>query len=463
MELSTPLAASNPRRLLTWGDGLFAAHGHDTYDAVPFPRQVVGVPEIAQVACGWANTLALTTEGVVLDWGWPYQLKQILGLSNAHSHLPGVISSVQENVPLGRLAMDLADKVPKVLEGLQGIRVVQVDAGAAFGAALSQEGHVFTWGDPSHSQLGRGYDPGIHDPMIVQDLADAGVKITKIRCGFGHLMMIDEKGEVWGSGKLQGLGLGIGRLEDYPKNRVSEYYYEPGGFPINVASIYRIAHPGKDWIGKVVDLACGINCTAFLTDDGKLYTCGRGASGVLGHANFDDVYFPKHLDVFDGEKIVHVAAKYHHMVAITESGRVFTWGLGNDGQCGRLRFESVGSSVADLSNTFDSSISRLIVFKPGEIQVLPKDFKPVSAALSFHQTALLSQDGRCIFFGVHKNSRNRNEEFLLNANYSQISPAVPIESASLGWSHYALISSPTSLQTNSSSKTSRSPKQIPSR
>jgi alpha-tubulin suppressor-like RCC1 family protein len=62
----------------------------------------------------------------------------------------------------------------------------------------------------------------------------------------------------------------------------------------------------------------------------------------------------------------------------SESGRVFSWGIGTDGQCGRLKMESIETK------------QRIFMFAPGEVKAIPKNFKPVKAETSPHQTALLS-------------------------------------------------------------------------
>ena len=89
-----------------------------------------------------------------------------------------------------------------------------------------------------------------------------------------------------------------------------------------------------------------------LTEDGRLYTMGRGARGVLGHG--DDLLLlqsPRQIDnIFRVSlKITGVDLRGEHVVAVTDTGEVLTWGANAEGQLGhgdtqdRLRPEKVSA------------------------------------------------------------------------------------------------------------------------
>ena len=73
-----------------------------------------------------------------------------------------------------------------------------------------------------------------------------------------------------------------------------------------------------------------------------MYTFGLGIDGRLGHGNEDDQLAPRRVPaaVFNGERVVMVAAGFAHTVGLSEAGHVFTWGLGEHGRLGHGDEES---------------------------------------------------------------------------------------------------------------------------
>jgi alpha-tubulin suppressor-like RCC1 family protein len=104
--------------------------------------------------------------------------------------------------------------------------------------------------------------------------------------------------------------------------------YIPSATPLLVESL---AAAGV----KVASLSCGEQHTLFLADDGSVYSCGMaeyGRLGILENWN-TDVLVPLALtEVFDGERAVQVSAGFNHSMALTEGGKVFSWGRNDQGQ-----------------------------------------------------------------------------------------------------------------------------------
>lgn len=77
-------------------------------------------------------------------------------------------------------------------------------------------------------------------------------------------------------------------------------------------------------IKKVV---CGQDHTVFLADDGKVYSCGLGADGQtgLGHYNCSTRAMQVRGDI-EGEHIVDIETKGDTTLAVSDKGDVFGWG-----------------------------------------------------------------------------------------------------------------------------------------
>ena len=110
---------------------------------------------------------------------------------------------------------------------------------------------------------------------------------------------------------------------------------------------------------KIVMVAAGQDHSMAATADGDAYTWGDGEEGALGHNDEDDKLVPTKLDhtLFRGSRVMEVAARALHRVAVTAEGKFFSWGYGG---CGQLGLNPMGNRLNILtptcvSNVFDGS------------------------------------------------------------------------------------------------------------
>ncbi|OMJ70771.1 hypothetical protein SteCoe_31192 [Stentor coeruleus] len=84
----------------------------------------------------------------------------------------------------------------------------------------------------------------------------------------------------------------------------------------------------------LVSLKCGFHHSAAVTNDGKIYTWGRGLFGQLGHGNNEIYKIPTLISSLEGIKIIQVSCGWQHTMCLSNTGKVFSWGYGEDGQLG---------------------------------------------------------------------------------------------------------------------------------
>ena len=87
---------------------------------------------------------------------------------------------------------------------------------------------------------------------------------------------------------------------------------------------------------KIKEVLPGRHFTIVLMEDGSLYSWGEGHYGILGFGVNKNVLEPVELSWgnFNGEKVKKIVIGLFHVVVLTESGDVFTWGLNSVGQLG---------------------------------------------------------------------------------------------------------------------------------
>lgn len=130
---------------------------------------------------------------------------------------------------------------------------------------------------------------------------------------------------------------------------------------------------------KIVKIAAGYHHSLALTDDGMIYTWGYGEVGQLGHGNSNKrVLTPKCIEGLNNIKFVDISASEHHTLALTDDGKVYAWGLN--------RFNQLGYSTGE--NTYQST---------PKLVPIQSSITSISAGTS-HSIAV-SSDGALYYWG----------------------------------------------------------------
>jgi len=99
---------------------------------------------------------------------------------------------------LGRGGSD-GCKTPKLIEKLQDLDVVKVRCGSQFSIALTKDGQVYSWGKGDSQRLGHGTEEHVRYPKLLEGLQ--GKKVIDVAAGSTHCLALTEDSEVhsWGS------------------------------------------------------------------------------------------------------------------------------------------------------------------------------------------------------------------------------------------------------------------------
>jgi alpha-tubulin suppressor-like RCC1 family protein len=203
----------------------------------------------------------------------------------------------------------------RALRSLAPLRVVSLSAGYGHVAAITADGGVYTFGDGEIGQLGHGSEDNALLPRRVGG-ALSGVRAVAVAAGSEHTAVVGEGGEVFTFGDGEYAPLGHGDEENALAPRL-------------VAGL-----AGR----VVVDVAAGWRHTAVVTDEGELWTFGRGWQGRLGHGDIENRLVPTRVAAFGPgageERAAAVSAGAGHTLVATDSGGLWTFGGGGEGQLG---------------------------------------------------------------------------------------------------------------------------------
>uniref|UniRef100_A0A8C5FTL3 Secretion regulating guanine nucleotide exchange factor n=1 Tax=Gadus morhua TaxID=8049 RepID=A0A8C5FTL3_GADMO len=198
-------------------------------------------------------------------------------------------------------------------------RVVNVSCGWDFTLFLTDCGQVLTCGSNAFGQLGVA-KTSTHsaEPVRVESL---GEPVVSVAAGLRHALAVTDSGCVyqWGLGLLTHARRAVG----------------PNSVPLHFNSQVPVRVPGFDHVTARTVAAGSAHCVC-LTGGGDVFLWGSNKYGQLTTNDCFSTY-PALLNrsLLDGEAATHVWSGWTHLVAKTESGKVFTWGRGNYGQLGR--------------------------------------------------------------------------------------------------------------------------------
>ncbi|ETN22759.1 hypothetical protein PPTG_02593 [Phytophthora nicotianae INRA-310] len=291
--------------------------------------------------------------------------------------------------------------VPTMIAATRDVLFRKIDSLSTHSIAITAKGDAMSWGNGDKYRLGHGSSTKEYAPRTIEFLRLKG-RVRDLACGLGHTLALMESGELfaWGNGSNGRLGLGDSNDRSSPArvtiptaSQGNAVEGEPESSftsaPIRFRHIYcGASHSlGLSWDGRayawgknnqgqcghghtndqwtiqeienfedggeeesVAYAAGGWEHTLFCTASGRVYSCGcgykdsrrAGIPPVLGHGDCDRRLRPTLIQTLDDarEEIVKVACGWDHSLAVSASGKVYTWGSGTNGKLGHGDEES---------------------------------------------------------------------------------------------------------------------------
>jgi len=299
---ASPPAPFSPsvRRLWLWGENTNGelSSGDELDIRTPLElRNFSGKGDIAQFSLGLHHTVCLTLSNDVYTAGsW------ISGLLGHNER-----ANVHRLKKLRQFAQ---------LKQVQPTNpIISIGCGDRHSVALHASGELYTWGGTLYGKLGRTGDSN-NTYYLVSSLA--GKRVTRVAVGNVHTCVCTDEGQVYtfgGGGKHYNKGaLGTGDTEDSMLPR-------------------RIPTFGSSIL--VRNVCCGGYHTLALTADRRVYAWGRGEFGQLGLGHDNNETEPKLIEsLATAGRVTVLAAGENHSLACLDSGEVYSWGYGQQGQLG---------------------------------------------------------------------------------------------------------------------------------
>ncbi|XP_062026941.1 RCC1 domain-containing protein RUG3, mitochondrial isoform X1 [Rosa rugosa] len=204
--------------------------------------------------------------------------------------------------------------LPTLNPYLESIRCVSL--GGLHSVSLTSLGDVYTWGYGGFGALGHSIYTRELFPRLVEGSWSG--RIQHVSTSGTHTAAITESGELYTWGRDEGDGrLGLG------PNRGPN---EGGGLSIP-SKVKALPMP-------VAAVSCGGFFTMVLTENGELWNWGANSNFELGRGDRVGGWQPKPVPSLVGVRIIQVASGGYHSIALTDEGKVLSWGHGGHGQLG---------------------------------------------------------------------------------------------------------------------------------
>ena len=309
------LAVGSDGNAYAWGNNKYGQLGNNTSvqqnTPVPVPKPA-GAPTdftYVQAYAGGYHSLAIGSDGYVYAWGL-----------NDHGEL-GNNTKSNSSTPV---------RVHGPGNNGDGLKAIQVSAGAWSSMALGADGTVYTWGS-----MDKGSDSGFSSPqtvpMAVKDPSDAsGVfHAVQISTSWAFDMAIGQDGYVytWGYNTNGQLG----------KNTTDNSFHPT---PSRVFASNKSTAAAGPWL-KAVQVSAGSWFALAIGEDGNTWAWGQNSHGQLGNGTTSGefngnpvpvrVQYPKNAGTVTATQI---SARGRHSLALDKEGNAWAWGYNSYGQLG---------------------------------------------------------------------------------------------------------------------------------
>ena len=300
-------ALTSHGRVFTWGSNNHGRLGDGTQTSRHVPMEITSLfsltPEdkIVSLVFGQHHSAALSAQGRVFVWGRNSQ-GQLGDGTTTHRLVPTEITAF--------FSLSETD------------RLVQLSLGGAHSSALSEEGHLFTWGANTYGQLGDGTMIDRLYPTNIRPQLDLEVNesILEMRLGQQHSGVITSAARLftWGNNSE-------GQLGDLTQDhRV---------LPTEIQSHIPLLQ-GE----MLVALAFGSQHSSVLTSQGRVFVWGRNHHGQLGNDSLltqtQPVDISSHFNLSDNDDVALIVLGSSHSSALSSQGTLFFWGNNSQGQLG---------------------------------------------------------------------------------------------------------------------------------
>lgn len=286
-------ASANNNKLYCWGANTNGSLGRgDQYYNTPTNLLIpAGVSSFNQVSTAANNSCAIANTGKVYCWG-DGTSGQIGNGTDASTNLP-----TQITMP----------------DGVNSFSTVATTGTNTFSCALANTGNIYCWGNGTTGQIGNGASSNVNIPTATT-MPSGVTSFSSVATGTNFSCALANTGNVycWGTGDSGQIG------NDASSN-------------VNVPTAVTM----PSGVTSFRSIASGVQTNCAIANTGTVYCWGFGANGEIGNGANNNVNVPTAVTMPAGvTSFSSVSINYNFSCAVANTGVVYCWGYGGYGQIG---------------------------------------------------------------------------------------------------------------------------------
>jgi alpha-tubulin suppressor-like RCC1 family protein len=356
---STPDTQKSSSQIVGLGENNTGQLGISPNDLDEGTYTISDIKKVSQIAAGRNFSLARTEDGNVYVWGgndWGQ-----LGLGKSESRVDGPTNNTELT------------------------HIKKIAASNNHALALSEDGHVLTFGSNFSGQLGTGDNTDSNTPVAVSGIDS----VKDIAAGYKFSLALKNDGTVWGWGAKcsdaqekiseQWWKTVIGKTEE-----AEDGYYDPTSDALSIhdkneycinediVGILSRTPVAIKGLSNITQISAGYGHVLALDSDGNVWSFGCNTFHQLGRITkkASDNTTPQIVKGLP--KIKMVSAGYRHSLVVADDGSVWSWGLNTHGQLGTdskdtMQITPVNVSLDNVFQIVAGYDYSLVVKKDGSV------------------------------------------------------------------------------------------------
>lgn len=320
------IAVTTKGEAMAWGNGdkYRLGHGSSTKEYTPRTIEFLSAKgRVRDLACGLGHTLALMESGDLYAWGNGSNGRLGTGDTNDRS------SPTKIPMPFSRAEGpdDKESLSDSIATSGTPVHLRHIFCGASHSLGVSWDGKAYSWGKNNQGQCGHGHT---NDQWTIQEIESFNntedtieeERVALAAGGWEHTLFCTTSGRVYSCGC------------GYKDSRRA-------GIPpvLGLGDCDRRLKPSlvqsfEDSREEIVRVACGWDHSLAISVSGRVYSWGSGTNGKLGHGDEESCDTPTLIRSMEGKRVKDAKAGCEHTVLLTYDHEIWTCGQGDSGRLG---------------------------------------------------------------------------------------------------------------------------------
>ena len=233
---------------------------------------------------------------------------------------------------------------PHLIYKLKNKIVEHIYVGWEHNIIITKKGKIFSFGHNQCYQCGcpnLKNQESVKNPINISKINNS-IRAISASCGNEHSLILSDEHVVYSFGSNEDGILGIKTINKEKYININNTTNQQNS-KLNTYKLNKIDF--GEYTNKIIEISSGTVHNLALAYDGKIFSWGSAQGGQLGlslnelesYPGFKNNYYisyPIPISLPDNSNIIKISCGEAHSLALTNEGKVYSWGFGSNGQLG---------------------------------------------------------------------------------------------------------------------------------